>query len=79
MAATYNGWNKLWCCTLSSVGNKHWMFDPRLAHVVNQFAHFPIQYTRDSIIIIIFINNNNNNMKKYIRMQHVQRFWLKQK
>ena len=22
--------------------NKHWMFDPRFAEVINQFAHFPI-------------------------------------
>ena len=21
--------------------NKHWMFDPQLADIVNQFAHFP--------------------------------------
>ena len=26
----------------STMGNKHWMFDPRLADVVNQFAPFPI-------------------------------------
>ena len=23
-----------------TVGNKQWVFSPRLAHVVNQFAHF---------------------------------------
>ena len=25
-----------------TVGNKHWMFDPWLSDVVNQFAHVPI-------------------------------------
>ena len=24
------------------VRNKHWMFDPRLADILNQLAHFPI-------------------------------------
>ena len=31
------------------VGNKHWMFDPRLADVVNQLTYFPFDGTRDSI------------------------------
>ena len=34
-----------------TVENKHWMFDPRLADVVNRFAHFsPFSGTRDSVL-----------------------------
>ena len=34
-----------------SVGNKHWIFDPRLADIVNQFAHLPpFGGTCDSIL-----------------------------
>ena len=39
----------------SSVGDKQWMFDPRLADVVNQLAHFFLSFdgTRDSILMNI--------------------------
>ena len=55
-----------------TVGNKHWMFDPRLKEVVNQFAYFQFGGALDSIlritdqeiiiavVVFIVINNDSN-------------------
>ena len=38
-----------------TLGNKHWMFDPRLADVVNKFAHFHTGLCNTLSFVLLFL------------------------
>ena len=50
------------------MGNKHWMFDPRFADVVNQFAYFATGSTRDSEVLLLLGNEHTEDKTNIVNL-----------